>query len=47
MLCNLKIYIHADNDIRLTRKLKWIPKGISQDFTHEEKLNFLFDLMNR
>ena len=46
-LADLKIYISADDDIRLMRKLKRIPKGIDHDFTHEERLNFLFDLMNR
>ena len=46
-IADLKIYVDADDDIRLMRKLKRIPKGIRQNLNHKERLNFLFDLMNR
>ncbi|CAG8729667.1 5487_t:CDS:2, partial [Funneliformis caledonium] len=46
-LADLKIYVSADDDIRLMRKLKRISKGIRQNLNHEERLNFLFDLMDR
>ena len=46
-ITDLKIYVLADDDIRLMRKLKQIPKGIRQSLNYEERLNFLFDLMNR
>jgi uridine kinase len=46
-LVDLKIYVDADDNIRLIRKLKRISKGIRQKLNHEKRLNFLFDLMNR
>jgi len=45
-MLDLKIYIHADDDIRLMKKLKRISKGIRK-LNYEERLNFLFDLINR
>ena len=42
----MKIYVHADDDNRLVRKSNRIPKGI-EGLNHEERLNFLFDLMDR
>jgi uridine kinase len=49
-IADLKIYVHADDDIRLMRKLKRIPKqikGFLREFDHEERLKFVFHLMDR
>ncbi len=46
-IADLKIYIHTNDDIKLIKKLKQIPKRIKKNLNYKKRLNFLFDLINR